>query len=153
MTARQSAEKAKRQRAFGQRPEAAKMSSAGLYVRVSTHDQETLSLQMALCGNTPLGAAGRLSGGVTVRAIAVLRPDACRMTAGEQSVAAFPVTQGRLRELAPLFALTAVSTAEGSEVPIGRRRIKTPASTPMDVSNPRCRASVTDGVDFSYITS
>jgi len=37
---------AKSKRAFGQRQEPAKMFRVGLYARVSTHDQQTLSLQM-----------------------------------------------------------------------------------------------------------
>src|SRR6202041_804899 len=46
MAAKRAAKTAKSQRAFGQRQEAAKMFRVGLYARVSTHDQQTLSLQM-----------------------------------------------------------------------------------------------------------
>lgn len=46
MAARRVPKTAKSQRAFGQRHEPAKMFRAGLYARVSTHDQQTLSLQM-----------------------------------------------------------------------------------------------------------
>jgi DNA invertase Pin-like site-specific DNA recombinase len=46
MAARRTSKTAKPHRAFGQRQESAKMFRAGLYARVSTHDQQTLSLQM-----------------------------------------------------------------------------------------------------------
>jgi putative DNA-invertase from lambdoid prophage Rac len=46
MAAKRAAKTAKSQRVFGQRQEAAKMFRVGLYARVSTHDQQTLSLQM-----------------------------------------------------------------------------------------------------------
>src|SRR6516225_7525162 len=46
MAARQAANTAKSTRVFGQRQEPAKMFRVGLYARVSTHDQQTLSLQM-----------------------------------------------------------------------------------------------------------
>jgi DNA invertase Pin-like site-specific DNA recombinase len=46
MAARRAAKAAKPKRAFGQRREPAKMFRVGLYARVSTHDQQTLSLQM-----------------------------------------------------------------------------------------------------------
>jgi DNA invertase Pin-like site-specific DNA recombinase len=46
MAAKRGARRAKSQRVFGQRQEAAKMFRVGLYARVSTHDQQTLSLQM-----------------------------------------------------------------------------------------------------------
>jgi DNA invertase Pin-like site-specific DNA recombinase len=46
MAARRASKTAKPQRVFGQRQEPPKMFRAGLYARVSTHDQQTLSLQM-----------------------------------------------------------------------------------------------------------
>jgi DNA invertase Pin-like site-specific DNA recombinase len=46
MAAKQASATAKPKRAFGQRQEPAKMFRVGLYARVSTHDQQTLSLQM-----------------------------------------------------------------------------------------------------------
>ncbi|HEY1767007.1 MAG TPA: recombinase family protein, partial [Terracidiphilus sp.] len=46
MAAKRTSVKAKSTRAFGQRQEPAKMFRAGLYARVSTHDQQTLPLQM-----------------------------------------------------------------------------------------------------------
>jgi len=46
MAARRALKTAKSQRAFGQRQEPSKMFRVGLYARVSTHDQQTLSLQM-----------------------------------------------------------------------------------------------------------
>ena len=46
MAARRALKTAKSQRVFGQRRETAKMFRVGLYARVSTHDQQTLSLQM-----------------------------------------------------------------------------------------------------------
>jgi putative DNA-invertase from lambdoid prophage Rac len=46
MAATRASDTAKSKRAFGQRQEAAKMFRVGLYARVSTHDQQTLSLQM-----------------------------------------------------------------------------------------------------------
>jgi DNA invertase Pin-like site-specific DNA recombinase len=46
MAARRASKTVKSQRVFGQRREAAKMFRAGLYARVSTHDQQTLPLQM-----------------------------------------------------------------------------------------------------------
>jgi DNA invertase Pin-like site-specific DNA recombinase len=46
MAARRAAKTAKPKRAFGQHQEAAKMFRVGLYARVSTHDQQTLSLQL-----------------------------------------------------------------------------------------------------------
>jgi putative DNA-invertase from lambdoid prophage Rac len=45
MAARRAAKTAKPKRAFGQRQETSKMFRVGLYARVSTHDQQTLSLQ------------------------------------------------------------------------------------------------------------
>jgi len=50
MAAKRAAKTAKTQRVFGRRQEAAKMFRVGLYARASTHDQQTLSLQMrAMC--------------------------------------------------------------------------------------------------------
>jgi DNA invertase Pin-like site-specific DNA recombinase len=46
MAAKQASAKAKSKRVFGQRQEPAKMFRAGLYARVSTHDQKTLPLQI-----------------------------------------------------------------------------------------------------------
>jgi putative DNA-invertase from lambdoid prophage Rac len=46
MAAKRASKTAKSTRVFGQRREAAKMFRAGLYARVSTHDQQTLPLQM-----------------------------------------------------------------------------------------------------------
>jgi putative DNA-invertase from lambdoid prophage Rac len=46
VTAKRASKTAKSQRVFGQRQEPAKMFRVGLYARVSTHDQQTLSLQM-----------------------------------------------------------------------------------------------------------
>src|SRR5271156_4445792 len=46
MAAKRASETAKSTRVFGQRQEPAKMFRAGLYARVSTHDQQTLPLQM-----------------------------------------------------------------------------------------------------------
>jgi putative DNA-invertase from lambdoid prophage Rac len=46
MAAKRASKKAKSHRAFGQRQEPAKMFRVGLYARVSTHDQQTLPLQM-----------------------------------------------------------------------------------------------------------
>jgi DNA invertase Pin-like site-specific DNA recombinase len=46
MAAKRAPETAKTKRVFGQRQELPKMFRAGLYARVSTHDQQTLSLQM-----------------------------------------------------------------------------------------------------------
>jgi len=46
MTAKRTSNTAKSTRGFGQRQEAAKMFRVGLYARVSTHDQQTLALQM-----------------------------------------------------------------------------------------------------------
>jgi DNA invertase Pin-like site-specific DNA recombinase len=46
MAAPRASETAKSKRVFGQRQEPAKMFRAGLYARVSTHDQQTLPLQM-----------------------------------------------------------------------------------------------------------
>jgi putative DNA-invertase from lambdoid prophage Rac len=46
MAAKRAPKTAKPQRVFGQRQAAAKMFRAGLYARVSTHDQQTLPLQM-----------------------------------------------------------------------------------------------------------
>jgi putative DNA-invertase from lambdoid prophage Rac len=46
MAAKRASVKAKSNRVFGQRQESAKMFRAGLYARVSTHDQQTLPLQM-----------------------------------------------------------------------------------------------------------
>jgi DNA invertase Pin-like site-specific DNA recombinase len=46
MTVKRASETAKSTRVFGQRQEPAKMFRVGLYARVSTHDQKTLSLQM-----------------------------------------------------------------------------------------------------------
>jgi DNA invertase Pin-like site-specific DNA recombinase len=46
MAAKRAPTTAKTKRVFGQRQESAKMFRAGLYARVSTHDQQTLPLQM-----------------------------------------------------------------------------------------------------------
>src|SRR5215469_10794528 len=46
MAAGRAAKTAKSKRVFGQRQEPAKMFRVGLYARVSTHDQQTLTLQM-----------------------------------------------------------------------------------------------------------
>src|ERR1700691_2017748 len=46
MAAKRASETAKTKRVFGQRQEPAKMFRVGLYARVSTHDQQTLPLQM-----------------------------------------------------------------------------------------------------------
>jgi DNA invertase Pin-like site-specific DNA recombinase len=46
VTAKQALKSAESGRAFGQRQEPAKMFRVGLYARVSTHDQQTLPLQM-----------------------------------------------------------------------------------------------------------
>jgi putative DNA-invertase from lambdoid prophage Rac len=46
MAAKRASETAKPKRVFGQRQESAKMFRVGLYARVSTHDQQTLPLQM-----------------------------------------------------------------------------------------------------------
>jgi DNA invertase Pin-like site-specific DNA recombinase len=46
MAAKRASETAKSKRVFGQRQEPVKMFRVGLYARVSTHDQQTLSLQM-----------------------------------------------------------------------------------------------------------
>src|SRR6202161_4113525 len=46
MAAKRAPKTAKSQRVFGQRQEPTKMFRVGLYARVSTHDQQTLSLQM-----------------------------------------------------------------------------------------------------------
>jgi DNA invertase Pin-like site-specific DNA recombinase len=46
MAAKRAPETAKSKRGFGQRQAPAKMFRAGLYARVSTHDQQTLPLQM-----------------------------------------------------------------------------------------------------------
>jgi DNA invertase Pin-like site-specific DNA recombinase len=46
VTAKRASETTKPARVFGQRQEPAKMFRAGLYARVSTHDQQTLPLQM-----------------------------------------------------------------------------------------------------------
>jgi DNA invertase Pin-like site-specific DNA recombinase len=46
MPAKRTSETAKSTRVFGQRQEPAKMFRVGLYARVSTHDQQTLPLQM-----------------------------------------------------------------------------------------------------------
>jgi putative DNA-invertase from lambdoid prophage Rac len=46
MAAKPALKAAKSKRVFGQRQEEAKMFRVGLYARVSTHDQQTLSLQM-----------------------------------------------------------------------------------------------------------
>jgi DNA invertase Pin-like site-specific DNA recombinase len=46
MAAKRASETAKPKRVFGQRQELPKMFRAGLYARVSTHDQQTLPLQM-----------------------------------------------------------------------------------------------------------
>src|SRR3984957_15479616 len=46
MAAKQASETAKPTRVFGQRQAPAKMLRVGLYARVSTHDQQTLPLQM-----------------------------------------------------------------------------------------------------------
>src|SRR5580700_7663131 len=46
MAAKRASKTPKSTRVFGQRQESAKMFRAGLYARVSTHDQQTLPLQM-----------------------------------------------------------------------------------------------------------
>jgi DNA invertase Pin-like site-specific DNA recombinase len=46
MAAKRASQTAKTKRVFGQRQEPAKMFRVGLYARVSTHDQQTLPLQM-----------------------------------------------------------------------------------------------------------
>jgi predicted site-specific integrase-resolvase len=46
MAAKRASGTAKTQRVFGQRQAPAKMFHVGLYARVSTHDQQTLPLQM-----------------------------------------------------------------------------------------------------------
>src|ERR1035441_1047798 len=46
MAAKRASAAAKPKRVFGQRQEPAKMFRVGLYARVSTHDQQTLPLQM-----------------------------------------------------------------------------------------------------------
>src|SRR3954465_2410746 len=46
MAAKQASQPAKSKRVFGQRQETAKMFRVGLYARVSTHDQQTLPLQI-----------------------------------------------------------------------------------------------------------
>jgi DNA invertase Pin-like site-specific DNA recombinase len=46
VTAKRASKTAKSTRVFGQRQEPVKMFRAGLYARVSTHDQQTLPLQM-----------------------------------------------------------------------------------------------------------
>src|SRR6202167_2579871 len=46
MAAKRASETAKSTRVFGRRQEPSKMFRVGLYARVSTHDQKTLSLQM-----------------------------------------------------------------------------------------------------------
>jgi putative DNA-invertase from lambdoid prophage Rac len=46
VTAKRASKTAKAQRVFGQPQKAAKMFRVGLYARVSTHDQQTLPLQM-----------------------------------------------------------------------------------------------------------
>ena len=46
VTAKQASKTAKSTRVYGQRQKSAKMFRVGLYARVSTHDQQTLSLQM-----------------------------------------------------------------------------------------------------------
>jgi putative DNA-invertase from lambdoid prophage Rac len=46
MAAKQASDTAKLKRVFGQRQAPTKMFRVGLYARVSTHDQQTLSLQM-----------------------------------------------------------------------------------------------------------
>jgi putative DNA-invertase from lambdoid prophage Rac len=46
VTAKRAFKTAKSTRVFGQRQEPVKMFRAGLYARVSTHDQQTLPLQM-----------------------------------------------------------------------------------------------------------
>jgi putative DNA-invertase from lambdoid prophage Rac len=46
VTAKRASKTAKTTRVFGQRQEPAKMFRAGLYARVSTHDQQTLPLQV-----------------------------------------------------------------------------------------------------------
>lgn len=46
VTAKQASKKPKSTRVFGQRQKPAKMFRVGLYARVSTHDQQTLPLQM-----------------------------------------------------------------------------------------------------------
>jgi putative DNA-invertase from lambdoid prophage Rac len=46
MAAKRASTTAKSKRVFGQRQEATKMLRVGLYARVSTHDQQTLPLQM-----------------------------------------------------------------------------------------------------------
>jgi putative DNA-invertase from lambdoid prophage Rac len=46
VTAKQASKTAKSTRVYGQRQESAKMFRVGLYARVSTHDQQTLPMQM-----------------------------------------------------------------------------------------------------------
>src|ERR1019366_9499319 len=46
MTVKRASQTAKPKRVFGQRQEPAKMFRVGLYARVSTHDQQTLPLQI-----------------------------------------------------------------------------------------------------------
>src|ERR1700679_4215510 len=46
MAAKRASKTAKPKRVFGQRQEPGKMFRVGLYARVSTHDQQTLPLQM-----------------------------------------------------------------------------------------------------------
>jgi predicted site-specific integrase-resolvase len=46
MTAKRASKTAKPTRGFGQRQKPAKMFRVGLYARVSTHDQQTLPLQI-----------------------------------------------------------------------------------------------------------
>lgn len=45
MAAKQASESAESQRVFGQRRKQLRMLRAGLYARVSTNDQQTLSMQ------------------------------------------------------------------------------------------------------------
>jgi len=59
VTAKRVSKTAKSTKGFGQRQEPAKMFRAGLYARVSTHDQQTLPLQMRAMRSMRRNAAGR----------------------------------------------------------------------------------------------
>jgi hypothetical protein len=68
MAAKQAPKTAKTTRVFGQRQEPAKMFRAGLYARVSTHDQQTLPLQMRTMRQNAAGQSQfRLKRSVPVR--------------------------------------------------------------------------------------
>ena len=60
MTAKRARKTAKPTRVFGLRQEPVKMFRVGLYARVSTHDQQTLPLQVRAMRNTQRSAGGRL---------------------------------------------------------------------------------------------